>query len=219
MSGVRRAVLGAAVVVAVLAAGCDGDEESTSTTSTTAAGTATTTTTAAEELVVDWTDPALDADLGGGYRARHCEGDAPLLCVEQGGKVLGVVELFDYPPTGQQALADRIEGLYRSVRADRGEVCPRGHEFVGDPPVPAKPAGHDGLRYGFTVRLAGGQPSERTIAWMFQRGEVVTVVQAAAYEPAGCLPPEGEGGVFRVAALDAFEPYLERLVAASVLPE
>ena len=28
---------------------------------------------------VDWTDPGLAADLGAGWTARRCEGDAPLL--------------------------------------------------------------------------------------------------------------------------------------------
>ena len=168
-------------------------------------------------LVVEWDAPGLDVELGGGLRARHCEGDAPLLCIERAGVPVGVVELGDFPAGDRRPLAERIAGLYRTTTEDRRRGCPPGYRFETVPPQPAPVAGLDGLRYGFTGTFADGRPSERTIAWMVERGGVVTVISAAAAEPDGCLPPEGAGH-FTTATLGAAASGLERLVAGSRLP-
>ncbi len=168
-------------------------------------------------LVVHWDAPDLDVDLGDGFRARHCEGDAPLLCIERAGVPVGVVELLDFPAGDHQPLADRIADLYRSTTEDRSRGCPPGYRFEGVAPEPAPVAGGDGVRYGFTGTFADGRPSERTIAWMTERDDVVTVISAVADEPDGCLPPEGAGH-FTVATLQAAARGLERLVAGSRLP-
>ncbi len=179
--------------------------------------TSTTATTAPAPVSVDWSALALDVDLGDGFHARHCEGDAPLLCIEQAGVPVGVVELLDLPAGDGQTLEQRVADLYRSTAADRAQGCPAGYRFQPAPPVPASIAGGQGLRYGFTGTFADGRPSERTIAWMVDRGDVVTVLSAAADEPDGCLPPEGAGH-FTTATLTAAGPALERLVAGSRLP-
>lgn len=199
---------------------CGGDDVATpepATTTTTAASSGNTPEPPGESLIVDWEALALDVDLGGGFHARHCEGDAPLLCIERTGVPVGVVELLDFSAGDHQPLEARIADLYRTTAEDRAKGCPPGYRFEGVPPEPASVAGGDGLRYGFTATFADGRPSERTIAWMTQRGDVVTVLSAAADEPDGCLPPEGAGH-FTVATLQAAAPGLERLVAGSRLP-
>jgi hypothetical protein len=202
----------AAVLAAVLLFACGGWHDYDA-----PAPPATSTTTTAAPVVVDWEAPALDVDLGDGFRARHCEGDAPLLCIERAGVPLGVVELLDFPAEDRPPLRERIDDLYRTTTADRAQGCPPGYRFEPVPPEPASVAGDDGLRYGVSGHFADGRPSERTIGWMVDRGDVVTVLSAAADEPDGCLPPEGAGH-FTVATLAAAAPALERLVAGSRLP-
>ncbi|HEY3239982.1 MAG TPA: hypothetical protein VGL92_10490 [Acidimicrobiia bacterium] len=205
----------------LLVPACGGNDaaipEPATTTTTTAASSEDTPEPPGGSLIVDWQAPALDVDLGGGFRVRHCEGDAPLLCIERAGVPVGVVELLDFPAGDHQPLEERIADLYRTTTEDRAKSCPPGYRFEGVPPEPASVAGGDGLRYGFTATFADGRPSEKTIAWMTERGDVVTVLSAAADEPDGCLPPEG-AGQFTVATLQAAAPGLERLVAGSRLP-
>jgi hypothetical protein len=202
------AAFAAAVLLSACAGGGDGDARPSP---------ASTTSTAVAPVIVDWDALALDVDLGDGFHARHCEGDAPLVCIEQAGVPVGVVELLDFPAEDHRPLAERIDDLYRSTAADRAQGCPPGYRFQSMPPEPASVAGGEGLRYGFTGTLADGRPSERTIAWMVERGDVVTILSAAADEPHGCAPPEGAGH-FTVATLTAAAPALERLVAGSRLP-
>jgi hypothetical protein len=206
----RRAALVAAAVLLSACSGGAGDDARPSPASTTS-------TTAVAAVTVDWEALALDVDLGDGFHARHCEGDAPLLCIERAGVPVGVVELMDFPAEDGPPLAERIADLYRTTTADRAQGCAPGYRFQGDAPQPARVAGGDGLRYGFTGTFADGLPSERTIGWMVVRGDVVTVISAAADEAHGCLPPEGAGH-FAVATLTAAAPALERLVAGSRLP-
>jgi hypothetical protein len=207
-----RAAAGAAVLLLSLSA-CGGDDAATP-------GPVTTSSAPAPDppvVVVDWQAPVLDVDLGEGLHARHCEGDAPVLCIERAGVPVGVVELLDFPAGDHQPLEERIAELYRITAADRAQGCPPGYEFQTQVPEPAFVAGGKGLRYGFTGTFADGRPSERTIAWMVERGDVLTVIQAAADEPDGCLPPEGAGH-FTTATLGAAAHDLERLVVASRLP-
>jgi hypothetical protein len=205
------ALLSAGVLLSACSGGGDSEARPSpaSTTSTTAAAPA--------PVSVDWNALALDVDLGDGFHARHCEGDAPLLCIEQAGVPVGLVELLDFPAGDGHTLEDRIDDLYRSTAADRAQGCPAGYHFEPVPPEPASVAGGQGLRYGFTGTFADGRPSERTIAWMVERGDVVTVLSAAADETDGCLPPEGAGH-FTTATLAAAASALERLVAGSRLP-
>jgi hypothetical protein len=204
------------VLILLGLAACSGNDTVTPEPAATTTATATATATA-KPLIVDWEDPGLDVDLGGGVRARHCEGDAPLLCIERAGVPVGVVELLDLPAGDHQPLGDRIADVYRTTKQDRAQGCPAGYWFEPVPPEPASVAGGAALRYGFTGSFADGRPSERTIAWMVDRGETVTVLAAAADEPDGCLPPEGAGH-FTLATLEAAAPGLERLVAGSRLP-
>jgi hypothetical protein len=210
----RRPAAAAAVLTTVFLAApaCGGNDAATPRPATTTASTA-----AAAPVIVDWEAPGLDVDLGDGFRARHCEGDAPLLCIERAGVPIGVVELLDFPAGDDQTLHARIADLYRKITEDRGKGCPPGYRFETEPPEPASVAGGDGLRYGFTGTFADGRPSERTIAWMIERNGVVTVLSAAADEADGCLPPEGTGA-FTVATLEAAAAGLDRLVAGSRLP-
>ncbi|MGH8990476.1 MAG: hypothetical protein ACRDZ7_02985 [Acidimicrobiia bacterium] len=210
--------VGLALVLGGLAA-CGGDDtaapEPAPATTTTAAATTVT----GSATVVDWTTAGLDVDIGDGFRARHCEGDAPLLCIERAGIPVGVLELLDFP-AGEppQSLEDRITDFYRTFTADRTQGCPPGYRFEGVAPEAAAVAGGEGLRYGFTGTFADGRPSEYTLAWMTRRGDVVTVLSAAADELDGCLPPEGAGH-FTTATLEAAAAGLGRLVAGSRLPE
>jgi len=175
------------------------------------------TTTTAPPLAVDWSDPGLDLEVGGGFRLRNCEGDAPLLCIERGGSTTGVIELTDHRGGDGQTLAQRVADHYATIADDRQQGCPAGYEFTTVPPVAATVAGRDGLRFGFTGRLADGRPSEKTVGFMTEQDDVVRVIGVHAYEADGCLPPEG--APFTTADLDAFEPFLDEIVAGSRLPD
>lgn len=59
-------------------------------------------------ITVDWNDPDLDLEVGGGFRLRNCEGDAPLLCIERDGSTIGVIELTDHPGGDGQTLVQRV---------------------------------------------------------------------------------------------------------------
>ena len=207
----RKWPAAAALVTLMALQACGGEDTATR------GPTSTSTTVAPGPLVVDWEAPGLDVDLGDRFRARHCEGDAPLLCIEEAGVPVGVVELLDFPAGDRKPLEDRIADLLRTTAADRAQGCPPGYRFDPVGPERATVAGSPGLRYGFTATFASGRPSERTIAWMVERGDAVTVLSAAADEPDGCLPPEGAGH-FTTATLEAAAAALERLVAASRLP-
>jgi hypothetical protein len=176
---------------------------------------------------VSFTDVAAPAvDLGGGWSAKHCEGEAPIICVSRDGEAAGLVELATFPvdsfdlPGFQDAVADGdVEEALTILAADfvsvfevdRTDACGTDYELEGTTPEPATVLGRAGMRYGY-VGTDGGRLVERQVNHGTIIGDEVVLVNASAYAPDGCVPPEGE---FDPDTLDDFTPRLRALVAAA----
>jgi hypothetical protein len=182
----------------------------------------------ASSLRIDWAQPNRTA-LPDGWRLTRCPGDAPLFCVDQGGRTVGSVEVLEYPlstlPDLATVLADRgeaaaledhAERYVADFTAERTETCPPGYAVAGDPPRRLSAVDGLAVRYGFTGTLADGRPSEKTVQYAGLREDTLVLLSAIAEDPGGCVPPEGTS--FTSAQLGAFAPILDRIVEASGLP-
>lgn len=219
------------VVVAALVglSGCSdggGDGEDAGPTSTTEAR-PTTSTSVLEVPSVSFSDPAAPAvDLGDGWTAKHCEGDAPLICIARDGEAVGAIELATFPvdsfelPGFQDAVADGdVEEAITILAADfvsvfevdRTDACGTDYELESTTPEPATVLGRAGVRYGY-VGTDGGRVVERQVNHGTIIGDEVVLANAPGYAADGCVPPEGE---FDPETLDEFTPRLRALVAAA----
>lgn len=170
---------------------------------------------------VDWATPST-VRLSDRFSLGDCAGDAPLVCVTSGGRVVGALEVLRFPvaslpalagKAGREALTAHAAAYVASFVEDRRAGCPAGYRVT---PAPARFVAPDVVAYGFTGTLASGAPSERQVQYAGIRGADLVVLSAPAYEAEGCLPPEGDG--FDVATLDALVPLLDAVMARSPLP-
>lgn len=199
-----------AIVVLLLAAGCGGgDTPSAAPTAT--AGTVDPGTGATE---VDWSEGFVVLDNG--WTVESCAGDAPILCVRDGDRPVGTVEVSTYPVEAGMALSDRVADLYSMVEQDRASTCGPDHALDTAEPEAATVGGADGLHYGFALRAPDGTVTEATDAYMVELAGTLYVVNAAAQLPGSC--PGGLEGAFTPADLDTFAPYLADLVVGLPLP-
>jgi hypothetical protein len=214
------------LVLPVLLAGCSGSTPVAAPADPlppTAAPSTAAPTTAGPGPSYDWDRPRTVA-LAGGLSLGRCEGDAPLVCVRRGGRVVGVLELLRFPlsslpalagKSGREALDAQAAEYVGSFTRDRAQGCGSGYEVT---PLPVRHlTAADGavVSYGFTGTLASGAPSEHVVQWAGIRGKDLVLLSAAAYERTGCLPPEGDA--FDVATLREAAPLLDAVVAASPL--
>ena len=177
-----------------------------------------------EAVGADWTRGDVEVTFDDRWTVRRCEGSAPLLCVLDGDRLLGDVELGRYPAgedlLGAADLPAALRGhaldFLRTMEEDRAVACP---EF-GFQPMPTTDAvvgGEPAVRTGFVLRDRDGRQVERVIVHVAVRDATMWSVNASAYvEDGGCLPPEQD---FSPAALEAFEPYLDALVRGTPLPD
>ena len=165
-----------------------------------------------------WDAAAPAVVLPNGWTVTHCEGDAPLLCVTDGDRHVGLVELTAYPTDGTSVtLPERVEDFLGTMRDDRAAGCGADHRVPALPTTAAELGGEPAVHYGFDGRGADGIVHERVRGWMTQRGDTVWVVSANAYAPDGCLA--NEGGEFQPDDLAFIEDGLDGLVAATPLPQ
>jgi hypothetical protein len=174
---------------------------------------------------VNWADPALSVDAGGGWTVRRCPSEHIALCVDRGGEPAGHVLMEDLPSIGEEltnsqdqvqaTLAVRTQTIYRELRKDREEQCGADYEVETGTPQPRPVTGLTGLRYEAAGRT-GGRTVERTIGYRVFRDGIETLIEATAIEPGVCLVPEDP--TFTVAELRSFQGLLDRIVAGSVLP-
>jgi hypothetical protein len=213
---VRPTVLAVALLLAAACSGGGGEEGAGTTTSTPATG------------AIDWRHPE-PLDAGDGWRLDDCEGDAPIVCVDRDGEPAGFLEVVEFPVASFDVMAEpladgdddaALDALASSfgtdLAADRSLGC--GEGYVVDPlPVTHLTTG-DGpaVRYGLVGTTAGGEVSERVVQYAAIRGDSLVVLVAAAYDADGCLVAEGEE--FAPDVLEAFQPVLDRVVAASPMP-
>lgn len=163
---------------------------------------------------VDWSEGFVVLDNG--WTIESCQGDAPILCVRDGDRPVGTVEVSTYPADGT-ALTDRVADLYRMVEQDRASTCGADHVLDTDEPVAATVGGAEGLRYGFALRGPDGAVTEASHAYMVELAGALYVVNAAAQATGSC--PGGLEGAFTPADLDAFAAYLPGIAAGLPLPD
>jgi hypothetical protein len=174
---------------------------------------------------VNWADPALSVDAGGGWTVRRCTSEHVALCVDKDGEPAGHVLMEDLPSIGEEltksqdqvqaTLAVRTQTIYRELQIDRAEQCGAEYQVETGIPRPRPVAGLTGLRYEAAGRLEG-KTVERTIGYRVFRDGIETLIEATAIEPGSCLVPEEP--TFSVAELRSFQGLLDRIVAGSVLP-
>lgn len=174
---------------------------------------------------VNWDDPDLAMDLGGGWTLSRCESPSVALCVDRNGTPAGHILMEDLPSIGEEAtnsrdqiqatLAVRTQTLYRLLVEHRAAQCGEGYKVETAVPKPVPVAGGTGLRYEAAARTDAGVV-ERTIGYRVFRNGIETLVEATAIQPGSCLTPEDP--TFTVKQLRDFESLLDRLVAGSTFP-
>lgn len=176
---------------------------------------------------VDWSDPDKVARLEDGWSVAACEGDAPLLCVERDGAVVGAVEAvafpvesldwFDSSASSDDNLAALAEEFVQAIGADRATGC--GSDYVFDPfaPEPFVLANTPGIFFGFKGTMPDGRPSELNLQYATLVEDRIVSVVAAAYDEGGCPGPDEMGG-FTTGDLAEFRPHLEAVLHESALP-
>jgi hypothetical protein len=179
-------------------------------------------------LIVDWSDPSRVLELDEGWTIQACEGDAPLLCVEEEGVHAGLVEGLAYPiesypdldPTADTDtnLGAVARGFLESLRSDRSDGCGADYDFQPIEPEPFVLANTPGMVYGFVGTTSSGDPSELILQYATIVGDQIVLIVAAAYDEGGC-PGRDELGAFESEALFRFRPYLEMVLHESPLPD
>lgn len=177
------------------------------------------------EADITWEQENSSVELNG-WTVRACTQDAPLLCVERGGRPVGHIRMEDLPSLGQEAsnsldqvqamLAVRTNTLYQSLAAERLERCGESYEIETDRPIPVTVGGERGLKYGIRAAV-DGRVVERTVGYRVLRGSIETIIEATAIEPGHCVEPLDNG--FTVDELDSFESVFDRVAADGSLPE
>ena len=177
---------------------------------------------AVASLRADWIDDEVEVRLDNGWVVRGCEGAAPLLCVHDGDRILGDVELGQFPAGEELLTDDPVAALLAHGRdflagmeEDRAVGCPA-FAFEAMPPTSAVVDGGPAARMGFALRDGAGREVERVIVHVTVRDGTLWSVTASAYvDEGGCLPSEQD---FDPATLAVFEPALDALVRGTPLP-
>lgn len=180
---------------------------------------------------VDWSNGSDGVAVGDGWVAVACPAGPRLLCIEDAGRTLGIVELVDYPvasfanvarvlsETGstEQALEQQAVDFVDTFVEDRALGCGERYDVVARDPAPASVGGRDGLTYGFDATL-DGEPVERTVQWATIEGDSIFIVSVSAMEVGTCAD-DAELDDLDLAQLAAIEGDLAEIVANSELPE
>lgn len=176
------------------------------------------------EIEAHWTAD-FSLELDDTWSLRECEGDAPDICVERDGEIVGNLELSEYPldeAEKEQAPADvartRAQGFLDFFSGDRAEGCPD-FQFVADPVDLTMVGGQPGARTGFRLLDATGRTVERVTTHYAVHDGALFLVNTDAYAlDGGCLDQSEVDLQFTPDVLQGFEPYVDRLVSATTLP-
>ncbi len=174
----------------------------------------------ADPVLLDWDQVVDPVDLGDGWAAADCPGEAPLVCLTRNGIAVGHVERMAFPiadpPRGDGGdlawLFARAEAFATGLAADRRLGCGEDYVLEFAPHDAVWFGGVEGVRYAFTGSLADGTVVERGVAFLAIEGHHQEVLAANAYAEGGCLAAEG---AWTVDGLAAAEPVLELLAARS----
>lgn len=195
---------------------------------TTVAPASTPPTTDAAASVIDWDDPSVVVDLGEGWTIGACEGEAPFLCVERDGNIVGGLEAISYPVDSFDALdpaaapAENLDTFvaefHEAMSTDRASGCGADYGFESIGPDPFVLGGHEAIGYGFAGTLADGSPSELNLQYATIVGDTIVSVVAIAYDEGGC-PGRDDLSTWDSATLSEFRSRMEQVLEVSPLPE
>jgi hypothetical protein len=202
------------VMVLALLAGCGRGS-----TSETAAPTTAPVANVPVTATVDWGARTVEVAGLDDYQIRFCEGEAPILCVSQGGEWIGGIELGSYAD-GATMLAAGVEAWVEEFMEwlvdDRRRGCDPGYDVAGDDIAPAPFAGSTGWRYGLTGSI-DGRVVERVVRHIVLVDGVLHSLGLNGLADDGCLAREGE---LPLEAVTDLEPALAALAAGSTnLPD
>lgn len=217
-------------LLAVLAAGCASGQSAPLASDTTTSHPATSSPSptdpgpTAPPAAVDWNDrSSVDIDLPTGWHLAACEGDAPFLCASTtDGTVAGSIMLLEYPATGgaatREAVAADAEDLYRVTEEDRRITC--GPDFDLEPHAltGVTVGGEPGYRYGYRLRDGTGAVTEQVVLHVVHEGSRRIVINTAFSDADGCPGKDPERVEFPIGAFTDIDPYLDRIIADSILP-
>ena len=152
------------------------------------------------------------------WRVTPCT-NSVLLCVEADGELIGTVERFSYPlseanvqgglplPEGSERefLQAWVTDHYTTIEQDR-KVADPALRFVGETPTAITVGNLPGLRYGYRVTHPNGALFDRGVGYVTTDGNLlhVFVTGAIGGDPSGSFSDE--------AAVEAFEPHLDRII-------
>ena len=178
--------------IALLATACTASSASTippTTTTTTTTPVPATTTTSIPLTVVDWTDSSRRIPVGGGWTVFACEGDAPQLCVESDGTVIGSVWATTYPvdTTDPDPLATFAEGFLADFAADRAAGCGADYGFQPIGPDDFDLGGSPGVAFGFAGTMSDGTASELVLQFAAVVDDQIVSLAAFGDADEGCL--------------------------------
>jgi hypothetical protein len=219
-------------VLVILATGCASDDDNPRSGGTTTAQPTTSSPNTSEPSTtlpfsagpVDWSDrSSVDITLPTGWRLAACDGDAPFLCASTAdGTIDGTVMLVEYPAPATAASRDDVEAeaneLYRVTEEDRRVTCGTDYHLEADTLTELAVGGKPGYRFGYQLRDARGEVTERVVLHLVDDGSRRIVINTAFSDPDGCPGEDPERNEFTIEALPAIDPYLDRIVAQSILP-
>jgi hypothetical protein len=159
-----------------------------------------------------------------GWSVKLVEGEGPFLSVSDGSQAVGTVELLTFPiasltdppfdpQRGLGALQDWAETYYDLTREGREQEFGEEYVFEQDEPEPGDAGGLCAVRYAFRGTM-NGEILDRVVGHATYDSEnlylfVTSYDSANAAAGQGFLDPE---------ALEAYAPFLGRLVAGLRLP-
>ncbi len=218
----RRATAAAVALTALLLSACAGDTTASPDPTATPSPTPSASDGPSGESV-DWSSPDAEQDLGDGWHAARCEGDAPQICIERDGTGVGTVEYLAFPIADPPAtddssamvawLRERADDFATFLTTDRAAGCGEDYLVSFDEHASIQTDQGTWLRYAFTGTDADGTVVERGVAFLAVHGHVQTVLAANAYAPDACV--DSEGSAWTVDDLDEAVVTLDRLVAGT----
>jgi len=174
---------------------------------------------------INWADrPSTDVRLPSGWRITACEGDAPALCaanpsgVVDGTILLSVSDLTAESDISRAGVAADVASFHRIFEEDRLATCGPTHRFEGDPLVDVTVGGRPGYRFGFTIRDAQGNVTERAVIHLAFAAGQQYAMNTSFTDPAGCPGADPNRVEFKVAVMGEVLPHLDGLAAGSLLP-
>lgn len=226
MQRIRKVVALLAVLTAGCASGQSAPEASDTTTSrpATSSPSSTEPAPAAPFAAVDWNDRSrVDIDLPTGWHLTGCDGDAPFLCASTpDGTVDGSIALLEYPAAGapatREAVAADAEDLYRVTEEDRRITCGPDFDLEPDALTEVTVGGEPGYRYGYRLRDGAGSVTEQVVLHVVDDGSRRIVINTAFSDADGCPGKDPERIEFPIEAFADIDPYLDGIVADSILP-